>query len=451
MINRLGYSKETKDFTEEKLKELKANLTVKPEVLPDYDYGQIEPFEVFRTTEARIYMPKFYGIEKYGPVEKKYKKLPDIELNFSGSLMNHQVKYCETLLNEIKNNDSCIAYMKTGGGKTVCALWLAAQLKKKTLIIVHKEFLMNQWIDRITQFLPGAKIGTIRQEKCEIENNDIIVGMIQTITSRTYERGTFDNIQFTVYDECHHLAAAKFSQVLYKCGSRYSLALSATPKRKDGLTKVLQWFLGTIITNEVASNVDTPSVKLINAEYSSKIVPKHNFKGVLNSPNLINQLVVDNKRNEIIVDESIKINSSGRKQLILTGRRNHCYHLQKLITDKDKKVSTGIYVGGMKEKDLEESNKADIIIATYQSVSEGYDNPDIDTLIMATGISDITQSIGRILRRKNKNKPLVIDITDKEFLIGQAKRRTTYYKKNNFEILGHKKELELDITVSMFV
>lgn len=71
---------------------------------------------------------------------------------------------------------------------------------------------------------------------------------------------------------------------------------------------------------------------------------------------------------------------------------------------------------------------------------------------MSTGIGDVTQSIGRILRRKNKHKPLVIDITDKEFLIGQAKRRTAYYKKNNFEILGYKKEKEpeLDITVSMF-
>lgn len=444
MINRLGYSKELSDFTQEQLEQIKANLTVKPEVIPDYDYGQVEPFEVYRTSEKRLYMPKFYAIEKFGPAPKKYKPTVHTDIIFKGSLKEHQINYCKLLLNEMKENDSCIAHMATGGGKTVCALWLAAQLKKKTMIIVHKEFLMNQWIERIKQFIPTAKVGVVRQEKVEIEDRDIIIGMIQTITSRTYPKGTFDSIGFTVFDESHHLAASKFSKVLYKCGSRYSLALSATPKRKDGLTKVLQWFLGTILTNEVKSNILSPSVEIINADYSTIIKPKHNFKGVLNLPDLINQLIVDKKRNDIIAEKSVQLHKTGRKQLILTGRRNHCCLLEKLINDIDKTIITGLYMGNMKEKDLKESNEADIIIATYQSVSEGYDNPTIDTLIMATGIGEITQSVGRILRQKNNNKPLIIDITDKEFLAGQAKKRAAYYKRNEFDIISNTKPEKIE-------
>jgi len=436
IINNKGYGIYLNSIIKEELETLKEILTVKPIVLADYDFGQIEPFSIYRLSDTRIYIPKYYGIKKYGlPSQIKEKEGQDIDFIFKGQLKDHQVDFCNVILKEIKENGSCIGCSSTGSGKTAMALWTVSQIKKRTLIVVHKEFLMNQWIERIQQFLPDASIGIIQQNKCETDK-DIIIGMVQTITSREFPPETFDNIGYFVADEVHHLAAKSFSQVLYKCKTKYTLGLSATPKRVDGLTKVLEWFCGPIIKNEIVSEVESPDIKIIEAEYSTNIVPKFNFKGNLNAPNMINQLVIDPIRNKKIINEIIALNKEGRKILVLSGRREHCVQLNEMIGVYN--LSTGLYMGGMSNENLEKSNKTNIIFATYQSVSEGYDNPALDTLIMATGMGNVQQSIGRILRRKNKFKPLVVDIIDPEFFGGQARRRKQYYKKNKYIILGEK-------------
>jgi superfamily II DNA or RNA helicase len=321
---------------------------------------------------------------------------------------------------------------------TAMALWLASQFKRRTLILVHKTFLMEQWRERIKQFLPNATIGIIQQNKCEIDK-DIVIGMIQSINSREYPEGTFNTHHLTVIDEVQHCSAQGFSNVFFKCNSKFTLGLSANIKRMDGLTKVLDWFLGTVIKNEIMSEVQTPIVKFIEAEYSSVIKPKFNFKGNLNAPNLVNQLVLDPNRNQQILDEIIKLNKEGRKILVLSGRRGHCEYFAKQLSDK--KINNGLYLGGMKNIDLEISNKADIVLATYSMASEAYDNPSLDTLIMATGMGSIQQSVGRILRKKNKFRPLVVDFTDILFFGGQARRRKQYYKKNGYEIMKNGYEI----------
>lgn len=318
---------------------------------------------------------------------------------------------------------------------TAMALWLVSQLKKRTLIIVHKSFLLEQWVERIKQFLPDSSIGIIQQNKCEIDK-DIIIGMIQTLVKRDYPEDMFKSIEVTVFDEVHHYAAQGFSNSFFKIGSKTSLALSATPTRSDGLTKVLDWFLGTTIKNEISSEIEKPSIKFVEAEYSSNIVPKFNFKGNLNAPNMINQLVLDPARNQQIIDEIISLSREGRKILVLSGRRGHCEYLE----DKLSKLNfdTGLYLGGMKADNLEKSNKAKIIFGTFNMVAEAYDNVELDTLIMATGMGAVQQAVGRILRRKNKFSPLVVDFTDIEYFGSQARRRKQFYKKNGYQIQGSK-------------
>ncbi len=315
---------------------------------------------------------------------------------------------------------------------TAMALWVVGEIKKRTLILVHKEFLKNQWIERIQQFLPTATIGTVQQDKCELDK-DIIIGMIQTIVSRQYAPGTFDSISLLICDEMHHLGSKIFSQVFYKLGPRYTLGLSATPKRQDGLTKVIEWFLGQIVTNKVSSDVEIPTVKFVNAEYTSEITPKFNFKGRLNAANMVNQLVADEGRNVVIIREIDSVHKQGRKTLVLSGRKQHCIYLRDLLKDYD--IEASLYLGGMSNDKLVESSKAKVILATYQMVSEAYDNPDLDTVIFATGMSNVEQAVGRILRKKNHFFPLVIDIIDTEYFGGQMRRRMAFYKKKKYIIL----------------
>ena len=102
-----------------------------------------------------------------------------------------------------------------GWGKTIMALYILSQLKRKTLIIVHKEFLMRQWVERISEFLPDARIGRIQQKKVDIHQKDIVIGMLQSISMKDYEIEIFDDFGFCIVDECHHIAQV-FSRALPK-------------------------------------------------------------------------------------------------------------------------------------------------------------------------------------------------------------------------------------------
>lgn len=431
VISKKGYGIYLNSISKDELSLLEKTLTVKPKVLTDYDFGEDNSFPVYRISETRIYVPKYYGIKKYGSVKNIIKDGVDANLIFNGNLKDNQIDFSNKILNILKTNHSCIPCSPTGSGKTVFTLWLLCQLKKRTIILVHKEFLMNQWIERIKQFIPDASIGIIQQNKCEIDN-DIIIGMIQTITKRDYPSGTFDSIHICCIDEAHHVACKVFSQIFFKLGCKITIGLSATPTRSDGLTKVLEWFLGPIIKNEAVSEIQKPTVKFIESEYGTNITPKFNFKGNLNAPNMINQLVVDPVRNKQIIDEIILLNKEGRKILVLSGRRGHCEYLSNELKKINENYSIGLYLGSMKKEDLDESNKADIILATYSMASEAYDNPDLDTLIMATGMGSVQQSVGRIIRKKNKFYPLVVDFTDILYFGSQASRRKQFYKKNEY-------------------
>ena len=446
-ITHKGYGLDRETVSTELYKKIKEELTVKPTVIPDYDFGT-QSFPVFRHNKTRIYLPKFFGIEKFGNVPEENKKErygKDIKLEFKGSLRPDQEKYMKKILKQINTKDGCVAAANTGSGKTVCGLWLISQLKKKTLIIVHKEFLLNQWVERIKQFVPKARIGVVQGKKIEIKNKDIVIGMLQSLSKKDYPKGTFDSIGVVMVDEVHHVVAQSFSQVLHKINSHKILGLSATPKRKDGLTKVLKWFFGPIIEKEVMlSRIETPSVKIVHAVYDEAPKPTYNFKNRVNLPNLINQIAADPGRNRLIVEQIIEQTQTGRKILLLSDRRKMCTDLKDLLEESVKKLklkkTVGLYLGSMKDKDLTESNKCDIILATFSMASEGYDNSTLDTLILSTSKSDIVQSVGRVLRKKNKFPPLIIDIADPDFCFGQMNKRRQFYKKKGFKIIGETKE-----------
>ena len=139
----------------------------------------------------------------------------------------------------------------TGWGKTCAALWIASELKLKTLIIVHTENLLQQWKERINDFLgiTNDDIGVIQGPKIDITDKKICIGMIQSISMKDYPIGTFKDFGLTLMDEVHHFSSRMFSRIFYKIGTKYNLGLSATLTRSDGLTKVIKYFLGDTIVS----------------------------------------------------------------------------------------------------------------------------------------------------------------------------------------------------------
>ena len=247
-ISHRGYSITLKSLPPHFLNNIKSDLYVKPIENPNFQSNETA-YPVFRISKSKIYTPRYYGLQKYGePVKTVLREGIPIDVEFQGTIRPIQQ---ETIDKTFVNGEivSGLISLDTGLGKTVVALKLISLLRQKTLIIVHADFLLDQWISRIKQFLPTARVGVIKQERCEIEETDIVIGMIQTIIKREYPKETFDAFGLMIIDESHHICSRTFSSLFYKVQPKYLLGLSATPERKDGLSKVLYWFLGPQIVN----------------------------------------------------------------------------------------------------------------------------------------------------------------------------------------------------------
>lgn len=329
-------------------------------------------------------------------------------------------------------NDLTVAH------NTVCSLYLASLLKRKTLVVVHKSFLLNQWKERIEQFT-DATVGMIRQDKIEIENCNIVIGMLQSlIIDNKYNKSLFKHFGLVIFDEAHHAPSECFSRALPIISTEYMLALSATPKRSDKLEKVIHWYFGPMLYQITDSRKINVLVKKYNYHISNK-----NFKEAMlpfgkdvNLPKTINRLCSLDKRNQFIVSliEEIII-EDGRKLLILSDRITHLEELKKLL-DNNQILDNDFYIGKMKQKKLDEASKAQIILGSYSMASEALDIPELNTLLMVTSRRNIEQSVGRILRKpSNIIQPLIIDICDQlNCFQRQGISREKYYKKKGYTL-----------------
>ena len=149
---------------------------------------------------------------------------------------------------EIDGNHKYLMGDFTVTHNTVCMLYVLSKLQGKAIIVVNKIPLMNQWKSEISKFLPGIKVGTLQgQKNVDIHDCDIIVAMLQSMARIDYPDELFKDINVCVIDETHNLGSKVFSQILFKLCCKYTIGLSATPKRADGCEYVFKWHLGNIV------------------------------------------------------------------------------------------------------------------------------------------------------------------------------------------------------------
>ena len=316
---------------------------------------------------------------------------------------------------------------------TVMALNIVTQLNVRTLVIVHKEFLLEQWIERIAQFIPNAKIGRIQGKCIDIEGKDIVIGMLQSLSMKEYDRSLFDTFGFTIVDECHHICAEVFSNSLFKIVTPYMLGLSATMERKDKLSSVFKLFIGDVIYKEENSMTDIVTVRCV--QYSNTdpcyIETLYNMKGQTHYSLMIKKISEFMERTQFIIRILGDIIDEEPSQQIMILSHNKSL-LKDLYENIDNNV--GYYVGGMKKDKLKDSETKKVILATYAMASEALDIKTLSVVILATPKTDIRQSVGRILRQKHKH-PLVVDIVDQHTMFqNQWRKRRAYYNKCNYVI-----------------
>jgi superfamily II DNA or RNA helicase len=451
VLSRNGYKIKKNELSIKDLKEIKKDLTVNPFVVGDFGNGSEKKFSLFMESPNSIYIPRFYAKDKFGnPSINKMDEGFKINLNFNGKLRKEQEPIVK-LFKEACNNEGGgggLISLKCGGGKTVLALYILCMLKVKTIVVVHKDFLMTQWRDRIQQFIPDARIGKIQQSTIDIEDKDIVLSMVQSLSQKEYDSNVFSSFGLAIFDECHHLGAEVFSKSMSKVASKYMLGLSATPDRKDGLRKVFEWYIGPMIYSSKKDKqndyIETRIYEYMdNDKNYSKLELGYNKKPCM--PRMINNISDHIPRNLFINNLLKSEYEKGRKILILGDRREYLNRTQKWCNDNIKLNISGQYVGGMKPCELRESQEKDIILGTFSMASEGMDIPKLNTIILASPKSDVVQSVGRILREKanvRKFHPLVIDIRDihpnLQVFDRQCDKRISFYKKSNHTISLYK-------------
>ena len=202
MLSRQGYKLRKEDLSDEQTNKLTTYLTAKPKMVQGFGPLQ-KPIEypIYLESKHNYYVPRFYGQKEFGPVTTtKLGEGETINIHFKGSLREEQIPIQQLYLDE---DGGGIISLKCGGGKTVIALSIMASLQKKTIVLVHKDFLMTQWKDRILEFLPDAKVGKIQQDTIDVDGKDIVLAMVQSVSMKEYPKEVFDQFGLAIFDECH--------------------------------------------------------------------------------------------------------------------------------------------------------------------------------------------------------------------------------------------------------
>ena len=407
------------DGTTEVAARMRRELRVSPNVSTDYGPPP-QPFPVYQDLgSGRMLVPRFFLRDHYGDLVRAdpprcLEQGEAIDIAFRGTLRPEQRPIVDAMMTGLAMEGAGIINAACGTGKTAMANYIIVALKKKALIIVHNEYLLQQHLERLQQFTT-ARVGVIQGKRVEVDGCDVVLGMLQSICQKDFPPGFFDGFGTVVVDECHHIAARVFSRALFKVSTQYMIGLSATPVRKDGLSKVFHWFLGPVRYSKQVERDLVIDVRVVRCRgQKPHYTICHNVRGKCNVPTMITNISKYPERTLWIVRQTVALAHDGRQVLVLTDRRDHVKEVAAMLCDAG--VDAGTMMGTHLKKEKEarlRSLDCQVIVGTYKMVAEGFDVDRLDTLVMATPIKDITQAIGRILRKKQyTHQPLIVDVQD---------------------------------------
>ena len=376
--------------------------------------------------------------------EIRYERPPLSGVSFKSSIQLTPSQ--TTVIDSAMEGDQGVIVAPSGSGKTIIGLELAARRKMPTLILVHRRQLLDQWVERIQTFLgiPKAHIGQYSGAKKNI-GKQITVGLLQSF-ARTKDLSAIKN-QFgmVLVDECHHIPASTFREVVAQLNPHFLYGLTATPKRKHNDEKLIYIYIGEIVAQMEARHDATESP--IAAQNIPEIIVRETsitlpFKFTTDSFQLLAKVVCfDSSRNQLIIEDILRETTANKKVLVLSERKEHLEVLNLYLKGKcETIVISGEDSARMrisKIKQIEEG-QYQAILSTGQFFGEGIDIRGITCLILAFPFSfegKLAQYIGRL--RESEDQKLIIDYRDKKipFLERQFKQRERFFKRSSARIL----------------
>lgn len=338
-----------------------------------------------------------------------------------------------SLLDEIMNHTNGIIIAPPGSGKTIMALELISRLNVPALILVNRNQLLSQWVERTEQFLGISKIniGTISGTKKKI-GKQVTVATLQSLVRYKNLQEVTDSFGIIIVDECHHIPAKTYRNLISSFKSKYFFGLTATHARKFGSEKITELIIGPVIAEMKETDTDSKKLFDVSIHATQLSIP---FRYTTDHyETLAKTICYDSARNELITKVIVEEALLSRKILVLTERKEHLEMLKLYLGGKVEliAISGDDSLRSRKVKlDQIEAGNFKVLLTTGQLLGEGFDLHGVDSIVLAFPFSfegKLKQYIGRL---RSKGLKHIIDFLDEKvsFLERQYKKRKTFYKK----------------------
>lgn len=362
----------------------------------------------------------------------------DIDIKFNGNLWKEQ----KEVLDEINSNrNNGVIHAECGTGKTYMALRHICKKGKKALVIMHRNFLIEQWKNHIDNLIENVSVGTIADGEYDYEDKDIVLALVQTLRKNVPD-DLNSSVGLVVVDESHRVPAETYLSTVSKLNAKHRLGLTATDRRKDGLEDLVYWSLGKPTYMDVQpKHRMQPTIYMVQTgiEYDE---PLNKYTGKIDLQSFITD-VNDIEENELAQMRVDLITRFVRKNiekniLILNDRVAFCENYVELLQKQFSNKKVELFTGGT-DRDMDRLGNADIIVATKQMAAEGMDIPHLEVLMNTSIHSNrryCQQATGRIMRStEHKTEPIVYDFVDKNSVTqAMATNRKKFYNELNFNV-----------------
>lgn len=414
--------------------------------------------------DGSLFVPRAFGLKHFGAEGVDCNSLVEgqamrPECQFAGTLLPERGQpvavdaACDALRDPVRRGGLVCA--KTGSGKTTIAIAVACRMRVQTWILVHTSLLFAQWPERIRQFAPGAQIATVRgaarkKDAASIASADFVVAMAPTLYNR--DANMWDSTcGLLIVDECHHMGAKTFYELIPRFRCAYVLGLTATPRRRDGLADLMYWFIGDIVKTSLSADQELtiarephPEVEVWRMEYvppngeqpREVVTSKGN---VVFHVNLKKLYLHNHARNQFVASVLRQLLANpARCVLVFSKIVAHLEALQQLVPGDLLVQSTS---REMREHILAHSR---VIYSTYVMCGEAWDCARINAVVMALPTGDAEQPVGRIrlmhtaeerrVQKKENRHPVVVDIWDDwSIFAGMSYKRMKLYRSPGFQ------------------
>jgi superfamily II DNA or RNA helicase len=377
-----------------------------------------------------LWLARRHGIRPQ--IDDQTRTLDPVEFTFNGELRPYQ----KLAVGDVTKYDCGTLQAPTGSGKTIMALGAIAQRAQPALVVVHNKTLADQWVKRAGTFLgiPAAEIGRIGGGEQTVGNR-LTIAIINSLAKCA--RDVAPKVGHLVVDECHRVVASRYAKTIGAFDARYRLGLSATPYRRDGLTKVVSWIMGATVKVDKAPLVDSGAILPTEVDQRRTFFST-DLNGSKQYQQVLSELTECPNRNALIARDIVRATTDDRRLivLVLSDRVAHCEALRDTLArcNVESVVLTGQVSTDARDVALAQvdGQRVRVVIGTAQLIGEGFDFPKFGTLFLTTPIKfsgRVVQVIGRVMRPSpGKSKAQIVDYVDQRVGVlrasGKARLRT---------------------------